>query len=90
MERFDLYESVHEFNNLSSKKKRRVKTEKYREACSMKKLIPWLLLLVVLGGCSRGMTGCAVGAVTGASVGANATGAIVFGTLVGCTVGYNL
>ena len=66
------------------------KTEKYREACSMKKLIPWLLLLAVLGSCSRGMTGCAVGAVTGASVGANATGAIVFGTLVGCTVGYNL
>ena len=56
----------------------------------MKKLIPWLLLLAVLGGCSRGMTGCAVGAVTGASVGANATGAFVFGTLVGCTVGYNL
>ena len=52
--------------------------------------IPWLVLLAVLGGCSRGMTGCAVGAVTGASVGANATGAIVFGTLVGCTVGYNL
>ena len=66
------------------------KTVKYREAFSMKKLIPWLLLLAVLGGCSRGMTGCAVGAVTGASVGANATGAIVFGTLVGCTVGYNL
>ena len=56
----------------------------------MKKLIPWLLLLAILGGCSRGMTGCAVGAVTGASVGANATGAIVFGTLVGCTVGNNL
>ena len=56
----------------------------------MKKLIPWLLLLVIFGGCSRGMTGCAVGAVTGASVGANATGAIVFGTLVGCNVGYNL
>ena len=89
MERFDLYESVHELNNLSSLKKI-FKTEKYREACSMKKLIPWLLLLVVLGGCSRGMTGCAVGAVTGASVGANATGAIVFGTLIGCTVGYNL
>ena len=53
----------------------------------MKKLIPWLLLLAILGGCSRGMTGCAVGAVTGASVGANATGAIVFGTLIGCTVG---
>ena len=52
----------------------------------MKKMITWLLLLAVLGGCSRGMTGCAVGAVTGASVGANATGAIVFGTLVGCTV----
>ena len=89
MERFDLYASVHEFNNLSPLKNN-VKTEKYREVCSMKKMIPWLLLLAVLGGCSRGMTGCAVGAVTGASVGANATGAIVFGTLVGCTVGYNL
>jgi len=56
----------------------------------MKKIIPWFVLLILISGCSRGLTGCAVGGVTGASVGANAAGAIVFGTLIGCTVGYSL
>lgn len=56
----------------------------------MKKIIPWFVLLLLISGCSRGLTGCAVGGVTGASVGANAAGPIIFGTLIGCTVGYNL
>ena len=56
----------------------------------MKKIIPWFVLLMLISGCSRGLTGCAVGGVTGASVGANAAGPIIFGTLIGCTVGYNL
>jgi len=60
------------------------------EVYLMKKIIPWFVLLMLISGCSRGLTGCAVGGVTGASVGANAAGAIVFGTLIGCTVGYSL
>ncbi len=67
-----------------------MKSIKSGEAHLMKKIIQCFVLLMLISGCSRGLTGCAVGGVTGASVGANAAGPIIFGTLIGCTVGYNL
>jgi hypothetical protein len=67
-----------------------IKSIHQKKTLLMKKLILWIILLALCSGCSRGFTGCAAGGMTGASVGARAAGAIVFGTLVGCTVGFNL